>query len=233
MKIFMTIIAAFLAASVLCSAKTHELPLGISGSEESAFVYSEPNVSAPAAYGDALNSISVSYGVLSGVQAAYTFARFLGLVFSMGTLNLYNVKYSGNVSVDYMRSVSRIMDLGFVVSTENINGNNKVMNLNTHEYEYGGTFNETFSCFMPQVRLNYIKFPNFALYCKLALGTCWHHSEQWDKAGLNTVSNPESFSFCMHFTPIGWEVGGRNLRGFMELGVGWLGSLSFGARMRF
>ena len=216
-----------------CNAHTREDSKNLFDPTESASFHTTSDPGTADTYKETLNSISVSYGVLSGVQAVYSFARVLGVVFSIGVWNCDNLKYSGGFSADYMRSVSRLIDFGFVASTENIRGNYRTMNLDTQKYEYSGTFNETFSCFMPQTRLNYMKSPHFALYGKTAFGICWHHSEQRDKAGVNTTDYPESLTVCAHLTPIVWEEGGRNLRGLMELVIGWLVTVSFGARVRF
>ena len=89
----------------------------------------------------------------------------------------------------------------------------------------------SFFTVMPAVKLNWLSSKNVGIYTKLGVGATFR-SESEKCKGSEDYSNTEVL-FNFQASLLGVEAGSRNIRGFVELGVGEQGMGIIGLRCRF
>jgi len=86
---------------------------------------------------------------------------------------------------------------------------------------------------MPAVKLDWLRQKNFGMYSKLAIGATLRSEKiDYETAGHDDYSNTE-MHVNWQVSLLGLEVGGRNLRGFLEVGTGEQGIFDIGLRYKF
>ncbi len=90
--------------------------------------------------------------------------------------------------------------------------------------------------FMPSVKWSYMNCRWCSLYMKATLGF------RYQSLHLDSEAIPDKqtdkykkhhFGFASYVTPIGWEIGRRNIRWFMEFGIGTNSNFQTGLTYRF
>ncbi len=96
-----------------------------------------------------------------------------------------------------------------------------------------GVLKNYYMTLMPAVKLDWLRQKNFGMYSKLAIGATLRSEKiDYETAGHDDYSNTE-MHVNWQVSLLGLEVGGRNLRGFLEVGTGEQGIFDIGLRYKF
>ena len=142
-----------------------------------------------------------------------------------------NNKYVGPIGLEYYYHTSPLVGVGAVAvfAANNEDGFYKE-ELTSHRFR-------SYSTLMPSVKFNWLRKDKWGLYSKVALGaTLAHFTEQdYDDNGrrADEKSSSDDVMFNFQASLIGVEAGGRNVRGFAELGIGEQGIILGGVRYKF
>lgn len=164
---------------------------------------------------DCKNSLAISFGTI-------THRTFRGL----GQSEYWDDEdekgeYFGSFSLEYFRNLNKIFGVGAIANYE-------------HEKEPLIDLYGNYIALMPTVRAYWFNHTNekvnFAMYSKLAVGPdlCFRSYD----TGSETESET-SIKLAFQASVISFEVGGRRLRGFLELGYGMQGIVNIGLRYSF
>ncbi|MBR6282981.1 MAG: hypothetical protein IKR25_01635 [Muribaculaceae bacterium] len=169
------------------------------------------------------SEISVGYGLPLN---ASNMCEFLAAGWTGGLSNkdLDKDRYVGPLTLEYFYHVTPVIGVGAV----------GVYSYHKGVYVNAGTPEDqssTYLTIMPSVKVNWLRRDNWGLYSKIAFGYSYckyKNAEEGKEARTDTGS-------CANFQAsiIGAEVGGRSVRGFVELGFGEQGVGLAGVRFRF
>ena len=166
---------------------------------------------AKAGDGYSRNEVSLSYGQYSIPGLVNSFGAALGSAFQPEA----GIKASiyGVVTAGYSHWFTQGFSLGCETSCE-------LVGLQDHRSVYASL--------MPSVKGRWFYRPHFAIYAKASAGVLFQHTS----AGENSSAS-SGVSFAAQLTPLACEFGGKNLKGFVELGLGMEGLVVLGLRYGF
>lgn len=109
--------------------------------------------------------------------------------------------------------------------------------LEQNNKETGSTDVKGISLFlMPSVKLSIMNYRMFSFYVKLSAGV--HHQNLYLDSDLIPAQQFEEYkkhhsNFAYNVTPLGWEMGLKNIRWFIEFGLGSNSNIQTGVAYRF
>ena len=167
------------------------------------------------------NDLNFSYGYFTVSQFATVLGGVFGAAFTLGYASPSSIRSTGSLQLEYLHKTNTWLWLGGGIQGE---GNTLVMDSKDSE---GNTTNSqstdiiTGSVFAT-AKANWLRREKLALYSRLSAGL--FVSFDTDDTGLAP---------SIQISPIGFEAGGLQWRGFVELGVGMHGILVGGVRYLF
>ena len=81
---------------------------------------------------------------------------------------------------------------------------------------------------MPSVKYSWIAKNHFRLYTKAALGIQHYKLDAISRGNSYPETHENNCKVAYQFSPVGIEVGGERMRGFLELGYGKQGIYNIG-----
>ena len=175
------------------------------------------------------NEIGISYGLgVSAIGDGIGNAIGTGLFDSMAGRKWTNEKNFGTLGIEYFRRLDNTPKLavGGILTYARMG----------EDVEYKGTKEgertRTWMSLMPTMKYYWTQSNNFAFYTKLGAGVMMLHSKTEDLVDHMTDTDSK-FYFMWQASLLGAEVGSKNLRGFIELGVGEQGIALAGLRVKF
>lgn len=171
------------------------------------------------------HELGISYGALSNSQIIddYEGAILTGL--SVGGVSFGHDHYVGPISVDYFYHINPLVGVGAIAS---IGFNNQDV---IEEGGVNGKVKHQYYTLMPAVKLDWFRRDKFGMYSKLAVGATLRN-ENYDPETGESDSDSE-LHVNWQASLIGFELGGVQTRGFLELGTGEQGILVLGLRHKF
>lgn len=162
-------------------------------------------------------------------------------IFSGGQVSSYysfgNEHYIPTIVGEYYYHVSKVIGLGGFMA---FNGMNRDMYLTTNNQSTGttekvkaGKASRNNLSFIPAVKFDWLRRKHVGLYSKLGFGVSLLFEHQKEDASGGTDSHSTSVIPNFQVTPLGFEAGSPEWRGFLELGLGEQGIISAGARYKF
>lgn len=188
-------------------------------------------VSAPAQAQDEMETrheIAVSYGAVPNSVWIDILTEVVPAIFGETHDNNH---YVGPIGLEYYYHTSPLIGVGAVAvfATNNEDAFRKEI-MTAH-------INKSYTTLMPSVKFNWLRKENWGMYSKLAAGATLAHSshQEYNENGKLTgeKENTNDVFFNFHASLLGVEVGGAQVRGFFELGVGEQGIALAGVRYKF
>lgn len=175
------------------------------------------------------NEIGISYGLgVSAIGDGIGNALGNGLFDGMVGRNWTNEKNFGTLGIEYFRRLDNTPKLAV--------GGILTYARKGEDVEYKGTKEgertRTWMSLMPAMKYYWTQSNNLAFYTKLGAGVMMLHSKNEDLVDHMTDTDSK-FYFMWQASLLGAEVGSKNLRGFVELGVGEQGIALAGLRVKF
>ena len=175
------------------------------------------------------NEIGISYGLgVSAIGDGIGNGLGNGLFDGMVGRNWTNEKNFGTLGIEYFRRLDNTPKLAV--------GGILTYARKGEDVEYKGTKEgertRTWMSLMPAVKYYWAQSNNFGFYSKLGAGVMMLHSKNEDLVDHMTDTDSK-FYFMWQASLLGAEVGSKNLRGFIELGVGEQGIALAGLRVKF
>ena len=175
------------------------------------------------------NEIGISYGLgVSAIGDGIGNGLGNGLFDGMVGRKWTNEKNFGTLGIEYFRHLDNTPKLavGGILTYARMG----------EDVEYKGTKEgertRTWMSLMPTMKYYWTQSNNFAFYTKLGAGVMMLHSKNEDLVDHMTDTDSK-FYFVWQASLLGAEVGSKNLRGFIELGVGEQGIVLAGLRYKF
>ncbi|MBP5424787.1 MAG: hypothetical protein J6Y33_01760 [Prevotella sp.] len=175
------------------------------------------------------NEIGISYGLgVSAIGDGIGNGIGTGLFDGMTGRKWTNEKNFGTLAIEYYRHLDNTPKLavGGILTYAQMG----------EDVEYKGKTEgertRTWMSLMPSVKYYWSQNKNFGFYSKLGAGVMMLHSKNEDFVDHET-STDSKFYFMWQASLLGAEVGSKNLRGFVELGVGEQGIALAGLRVKF
>ena len=158
----------------------------------------------------AKHEIGVSYGI--GTEQMYV--NTLIYIISLGIIPK-DMQFSGAVGAEYLYYVSDRIGVGATLAVE-------------YGREHEGakkSLHHHYITTMPSAKFYWFENPHFAMYSRIAGGAT---------VGIGEVEGARDISVipALHFSGVSIEFGAK-VKGYIELGVGALGTLQAGVRCRF
>lgn len=159
------------------------------------------------------SEIGVSFGCLNLPEIAFTVGGAIGAAISMGYAEIEELNSSGCLAVEYLKYVSPSIAFGATATAERF----------AMKFKDDSEDDTTaIATFMPTVKASWFRREHVGMYSKVAAG-----------AYLDMNDDDPGVGFAAQVSPIGVEVGGKNLRAFSELGFGFQSLLCAGIRFCF
>ena len=192
------------------------------------------------------NELSVSYGVVSVPAFAFAIGGVFATAFTFGLATMDDMTDSGTFGIEYFHFFNNHVAVGGIATFENCCL--KMKSYTGKDAEGKATYNNKltphpayFITLMPEVKLPWFNLPHFGMYSKLAAGAWMQYSpevvdmvEGSDGQPTRDVTpSSTDFGFAAQVNPIGMDFGGRQHRGFIELGWGLQGLIMGGYRFAF
>lgn len=172
------------------------------------------------------NELAVAYGA---VNTSNVLDVFVDVVSAMFGARYQNGEFIGPISVEYFYHVSPLVGVGGIgvynYHREDVLQDEQVTGKRTSNY----------FTILPAVKFNWLRKQQWGLYSKLGVGytRAQFATTGKDSNGTYTKDSSGSDFFNFQVSLVGVEVGGRNARGFAELGFGEQGLIHGGVRFRF
>ncbi|MDO5442621.1 MAG: hypothetical protein Q4G10_03020 [Bacteroidia bacterium] len=168
------------------------------------------------------NEFSLSYGVVSTLDIEMVLGSALVVVATGGTWNVKDMSSTGALSAQFYHNFNDRTAVGAVFSFEDFSGDAY------SKEEYIGKFGAVSFGVMPAFRYTWLYKDHIGFYSRIA-------------AGVNAMAEPEqeistkdlSAQFAFQATLLGFEFGARNVRGFLEGGLGIQGLVLGGIKFAF
>jgi len=138
----------------------------------------------------------------------------------------------GNINVGYGYHVGKKFVVGLTFSYSQQKGDIETKGIwaSDSEWQKVGSRNYQYYTVLPNLKVNWINKPHFALYSRVGIGVRINH-EQEEVEGKTETRNFSKFAYQL--TVAGFEAGSRNVRGFAEAGFGQCGIGQLGCRILF
>lgn len=168
------------------------------------------------------NEFVLSYGAVSTLDMEMVIGSALVVVATGGTWNLKDMSTTGALSAHYYHNFNDRTAAGVIFTFEDFSGDAYSKDM------YIGKYGAVSLSVMPAFRYTWLYKDHAAFYSQLA-------------AGVDLMAEPEkeittkdlSAQFAFQATLLGFEFGGRNVRGFLEGGVGTQGIVVGGIKFAF
>lgn len=192
------------------------------------------------------NEISVSYGLVSIPDFAFAFGGVMATAFTFGLAAMDDLTVTGTFGLEYFHYFNNHVAVGGITTFENCCL--KMKSYTGKDADGNATYNHKltphpsyFISLMPEVKLPWFNLPHFGMYSKIAAGAWLQYSpevvdmvEGSDGQPAQDVTPASSdFGFSAQVNPIGMDFGGRQHRGFLEIGWGLQGLIMGGYRFEF
>ena len=172
------------------------------------------------------NELSLSYGIGSTSHIGDGLGEGLGSIFSDTEFDDGTI--FGPVSLEFSRHLNnpRLAIGGFISYSK---WDSDILKKRGN-HEKVGERKRNYLTVMPSVKWYLVNKNSFGLYTKGAVGATFYNSTQDDLAGETEKDNSTHFMYQLSF--IGLEVG-KQVRGFVEVGIGEQGFLQTGIKYKF
>lgn len=163
------------------------------------------------------DEFALTYGRVSIPAFAMNFGAVLGMVITVGNMEIKDVKSTGAIGFDYHHYFNNHFAVGCSTVFENID----MVLVNKSNEERASS--DLFISVLPGIKWRWLYREHFGMYTKAGVGV------------LLQPANPagEQLSLGIQLSPVGMEFGGVNFRGFLEAGFGDQGILMAGLRYAF
>lgn len=174
------------------------------------------------------NEISASYGFVTNSQLLDALLG-LGIAFgSLGELTYNATDYSGGLFITYRRSsANNRFHYGIAAGYDKISGD-----FSNQSGSKKGDFTDTNITLAAEGAVSYMNKPTVRLYGLLGAGYTFNSYKNTVKIGGNEIETLKGSYPNFQFTPIGASFG-KNIGGYIELGLGYKGILNLGLYARF
>ncbi len=171
--------------------------------------------------------VGVSIGVWSNSDIINTFETITTNIFGAQT---GDEDFFGPISVEYFYHLKPWLGVGGIAAYGQMEQD---LFLTGKKNGKDGVLKNYYMTLMPAVKLDWLRQKNFGMYSKLAIGATLRSEKiDYETAGHDDYSNTE-MHVNWQVSLLGLEVGGRNLRGFLEVGTGEQGIFDIGLRYKF
>lgn len=154
-----------------------------------------------------------------------------------GYYNYGDEKYIPTITAEYYYHVNKWLGLGGFLA---FNGLDRDMyaewtnNTNDNHYkEKTGQARRRNLSIIPTAKFDWLRKKYFGMYSKLGMGVSFMHESQKDDVDGGLDYSDTETIFNVQVSLLGIEAGSRNIRGFVELGMGEQGILLAGLRYKF
>ena len=142
-----------------------------------------------------------------------------------------NKSYVGPIGFEYYYHTSRLVGVGaiavFATNSEDV----------YYKENYSCHRNKSYYTLMPAVKFNWLRKAKWGMYSKVGIGATLSHFKDVDNNDNDTPQGEEGSTndviFNFQASLLGVEVGGQQVRGFAELGIGEQGIILGGVRYKF
>lgn len=168
------------------------------------------------------NEFALSYGTVSMLDIEMVLGSALVVAATGGTWNVKDMASTGALSAQYYHNFNDRTAVGAILTFEDFTGDAYSKDA------YIGKYGAVSLSFMPAFRYTWLYKEHVGFYSQIA-------------AGIDAMSEPEqeintkdiSAQFAFQATLLGFEFGGRSVRGFLEGGVGTQGVVVGGIKFAF
>ncbi len=166
------------------------------------------------------HEVAVSFGAGSNSQWINAFEHITTTFVTFGGVTYENEDFTGPFSVEYFYHPSAKIGLGGIA----------VYGKNTQDVMSGGKkigdLTQSYFTLMPAVKFDWFQSKTFGVYSKLGAGATIRSEKGGDE-------NESALHFNWQASLLGLELGSRQIRGFVEVGVGEQGIGLVGLRYKF
>ena len=174
---------------------------------------------------DYKHDIAISYGWLSNSDILDIYENIGGAIVGERT---DNDKFFGPLSVEYFYHVKPWLGVGAIAAYGSMKQD---YYLGSKSDGKDGEIKNNYFTLMPAVKFDWLRKSHFGLYSKLGFGATLR-TEKMDNTTGND-NNDSEFHVNWQVSVLGFEFGGQQVRGFVELGTGEQGIFSAGVRAKF
>ena len=174
------------------------------------------------------HEISLSYGALPN---SIWIDALTDIVPAMFGHKYENTSYVGPIGLEYYYHTSQLVGVGAIAvfATNSEDGYYKEKSC-CHR-------NRSYYTLMPAVKFNWLRKAKWGMYSKVGIGATLSHFKDVDHSENEThqgeVGSTNDVIFNFQASLLGVEVGGQQIRGFAELGIGEQGIILGGIRYKF
>lgn len=168
------------------------------------------------------HEISVGYGAVGATDMVAIFGD--GIVGAL-TGNIDEINTTGEITAQYLCNLNKTWGIGVGATFTETEGKDDK-----------GTYKQTsdYIIVMPTVRANWFRNNYFGMYSRVAAGAyVSFDSATQTKDGKEAEDSSNDAGFAFQVSPIGIEIGSRNLCGYIEGGFGYQGLIMAGLRLGF
>lgn len=174
------------------------------------------------------HEISLSYGA---VPNSIWIDALTDIVPAMFGHKYKSTSYVGPIGLEYYYHTSPLVGVG-AIAVFATNGEDEY-----YKEELCSHRNRSYYTLMPAVKFNWLRKAKWGMYSKVGLGATLSHFKDEDKGETATpqgeVGSTNEVIFNFQASLLGVEVGGQQVRGFAELGIGEQGVVLGGVRFKF
>ena len=172
--------------------------------------------------------ISISYGAVPNSIWIDALTDIVPAIFGH---KYENTSYVGPIGLEYYYHTSKLVGVG-AIAVFATNGEDEY-----YKEELCSHRNRSYYTLMPAVKFNWLRKAKWGMYSKVGLGATLSHFKDEDKGKTATpqgeVGSTNEVIFNFQASLLGVEVGGQQVRGFAELGIGEQGIILGGVRYKF
>lgn len=174
---------------------------------------------------NAQDELKNEIGVFYGVESASNILSIYSTIFSAAAGD--QSSWWGPIGVEYYYHLSPVVAVGGV----GVYAGCKAIDEKTNQMD----LSETYITLMPSMKFNWLRKKHFGMYSALSAGVLFASisGNEAAKRADSEAKDETITSFMFQATALGIEFGGRNIRGFVEAGLGEKGTLCGGLRYKF
>lgn len=200
-------------------------------------------------YYDTRHEVAVAIGAITTTEVISGLADMTAIMVSAattavitgGNLSQYysfdNEHYIPSLSAEYYYHFGKVVGVGGFMA---FNGMTRDMYLTTNRQQSGttekvkaGKASRHNLSIIPAVKFDWLRRKHVGLYSKVGIGASLLFDRQKEDAEGGTDDHSTTVIPNFQITPLGFEAGSLQWRGFLELGLGEQGLVSAGARYKF
>lgn len=173
------------------------------------------------------HEVAVSYGGMSN-STWMSIGDALGTVIvSFGAIRYDDGSFFGPLGLEYFYHTNPVVGFGAVAVYAK-----ETKNMFIGSEPWGEATN-TYVTVMPAAKFNWLRKKYFGMYSKVGAGVTFRTQKEDYPDGKHEDRSESKVFFNFQLTGIGLEAGPKNVRGFLELGVGEQGMALVGLRCKF